>query len=186
MAVKKVFNKQNIKLLMHICCGPCSVYPASVLQEEGIDFEGFFYNPNIHPIQEFERRRENVEIFAANKGIKVNYAEGFMQETWQNFKGINDERCAMCYGIRLDKAAEYASKNGFDAFTTSLLVSPYQKHELIVELGEKAAQKHKILFFYRDFRPGFRQGQQQAKEIGLYRQKYCGCIVSYNETVIKK
>jgi predicted adenine nucleotide alpha hydrolase (AANH) superfamily ATPase len=87
----------------------------------------------------------------------------------------------MCYSLRLDKVAKYAKDNGFDAFTTSLLVSPYQKHDLIKELGEKFALKYNIKFYYQDFRPFFREGQAMAKEMGLYRQKYCGCIVSYNE-----
>ena len=91
---------------------------------------------------------------------------------------VYEPRCNMCYRVRLDKTAWYAKEKGFDAFTTTLLVSPYQKHELICEIGQQAAQKYGIDFYYSDFRPGFRQGQQGAKEMGLYRQKYCGCIVS--------
>lgn len=169
-----------MKLLLHMCCAPCSVYPAGVLQEENIELGGLFYNPNIQPIEEFLRRKENVEIFSRVKGIPVEYFDDFMQDTWEGFKGTNDERCNMCYNIRLDKTAYMAKLGGFDAFTTTLLVSPYQKHDLIKELGEKYARKYGVEFYYRDFRPGFRQGQQGAKEMGLYRQKYCGCIISYN------
>jgi predicted adenine nucleotide alpha hydrolase (AANH) superfamily ATPase len=165
-----------------MCCGPCSVYPASVLKEENIEFEGLFYNPNIHPWQEYSRRRENVDILSKIKDIKVNYLEGFSQQTWERFNGSDDARCNMCYSIRLEKTAAYAKEKGFDAFSTTLLVSPYQKHDLIMELGEKLCKKHGVEFYYRDFRPGFRQGQQQAREIGLYRQKFCGCIVSFNES----
>ncbi|HOJ12221.1 MAG TPA: epoxyqueuosine reductase QueH, partial [Clostridiales bacterium] len=112
----------------------------------------------------------------------VHYRDDFQQKTWEEFEGPGEERCAMCYTIRLDKAASFAKEHGFDAFTTTLLISPYQKHDLIKELGEKLADKYKIQFYYRDFRPGFRKGQQQAKELGLYRQKYCGCIISlYNK-----
>lgn len=175
-----------MKLLMHMCCAPCSVYPLSALQDEGIDVEGLFYNPNIHPKDEYERRRKNVEGFSQAKELKVNYIDDFRQDTWEGFKGSTGERCNMCYSIRMDKAAAYAREHGFDAFTTSLLVSPYQKHELIRELGEKSAKKHGVEFYYKDFRPGFRQGQQMAKEMGLYRQKFCGCIVSYNESPFKK
>jgi hypothetical protein len=164
-----------------MCCAPCSVYPVSVLKGDNIEIYGLYFNPNIHPIDEFLRRKENVEIFSREKGIPVEYFEDFKQEVWEGFKGTNDERCNMCYSIRLDKAAHFAKIKGFDAFTTTLLVSPYQKHELIKELGEKYAHKYGVEFYYRDFRPGFRQGQQGAREMGLYRQKFCGCIISYNE-----
>lgn len=171
-----------MNLLFHMCCGPCSAYPVSVLQDENIKLEGLFYNPNIHPLDEFRRRRENVEKFSQVKGIPVTYMEDFQQEVWENFTQPGEQRCNMCYSLRLDRAAGYAREKGFDAFTTSLLVSPYQNHELIKELGERFAEKYRVTFYYRDFRPGFRQGQQMAKEMGLYRQKYCGCIISYNES----
>jgi predicted adenine nucleotide alpha hydrolase (AANH) superfamily ATPase len=161
-----------------MCCGPCSVYPISVLREEGVDIEGLFYNPNIHPYEEYLKRRENVGIFSELTGVNVNYIDDFRQHEWENFSGPELQRCTMCYAIRLEKAAEYAKDKGYDAFSTTLLVSPYQKHELIKELGEKAAKKHGVDFYYRDFRPGFREGQKGAKEMNLYRQKYCGCIVS--------
>jgi epoxyqueuosine reductase len=175
-----------MKLLLHMCCAPCSVYPISVLQAENIDFTGYFYNPNIHPREEFLKRRENVEKFSKIKNIEVAYSDDFLQEKWERANLAQDERCNMCYSLRMDKTALFAKENGFTAFTTSLLVSPYQKHDLIVELGEKAAGKYGVDFFYRDFRPGFRQGQQQAKELGLYRQKFCGCIISYNESAFTK
>jgi epoxyqueuosine reductase len=170
-----------MKLLLHICCGPCSVYPISVLEDEKVSFEGFFFNPNIHPIEEFNKRKENVEKVSNVKQFKTHYFDDFNQKTWEAFKGTEDQRCNMCYSLRLEKTAIFAKENGFDAFTTTLLVSPYQKHDLIKELGMKFAKKHGVEFFYRDFRPGFRQGQQQAKEMCLYRQKFCGCIVSKGE-----
>ena len=175
-----------MKLLMHMCCGPCSVYPANVLIEDGIQFEGLYFNPNIHPLDEFKLRKENVEKFSELKGIPVTFMDDFMQDTWENFSGSDDDRCNMCYSVRLDKAAAFAKEKGFDAYTTSLLVSPYQKHELIKELGVKFGDKHGVKFYYRDFRPGFRAGQNEAREIGLYRQKFCGCIVSYEEAQNRK
>ena len=171
-----------MKLLLHMCCAPCSVYPVSVLQAENIDFEGLFYNPNIHPEEEFLKRKENVEKLSQLKDITTTYMGDFKQEIWEKFDQSNEQRCNMCYSMRLDKAASFAKENGFDAFSTTLLVSPYQKHELIKELGEKFAKKYGVKFYYRDFRPGFRQGQKEAKDMGLYRQKYCGCILSYNES----
>jgi len=167
-----------MKLLMHMCCAPCSVFPLSQFRQEGIEPDGVFFNPNIHPVEEFQKRKLTVEQFAAIKGIKVKYFDDFRQPDWENFNGPGEERCAMCYSIRLEKTAELAATGGYDAFTTSLLVSPYQKHDLIKELGEKYAARYGVGFLYRDFRPGFRKGQQEARELGLYRQKYCGCIIS--------
>ena len=88
--------------------------------------------------------------------------------------------CKMCYRIRLDKAAQFASENGFDAFTTTLLISPYQDHELIIKIAKEKAEKYNTKFYYHDFRPNYREGQNLAREHGLYRQKYCGCICSLN------
>lgn len=169
-----------MKLLLHICCGPCACYPISVLKEKNIDFEGLYFNPNIQPFEEFIKRRENVSILSSKENFKVTYFDDFAEYIWENFSGTTDERCNMCYTIRLEKAAAFAKENGFDSFTTSLLVSPYQDHELICKIANEMAEKYKITFYYEDFRTGYRKGQQTAKDFGLYRQKYCGCICSLN------
>jgi len=167
-----------MKILMHICCAPCAVYPAEVLKSEGISFDGYYYNPNIHPVEEFELRRKTLEQYSEITGLKTIYSDVFMQEKWENFPGDRDERCTMCYETRLGETARMASAEGYDGFTTTLLVSPYQKHELIIDIAEKYAKIHGTSFIYRDFRTGFRKGQNAAREMGLYRQKYCGCILS--------
>jgi predicted adenine nucleotide alpha hydrolase (AANH) superfamily ATPase len=159
------------------------VYPVGLLRGECIEPVGLFFNPNIHPMDEYGRRMDTVRQYSGLSGMQVVYLDGFLQQTWEDYRGEELERCAMCYALRLDRAARYARENGFDAFTTSLLVSPYQKHELIRETGERMGREHGVTFYYRDFRPGFREGQQEAKEMGLYRQKHCGCIVSYRERV---
>lgn len=169
-----------MKLLLHMCCGPCSTYPIQELLKEGFEIQGFFYNPNIHPIEEHSRRKENVEKLSSITNIPVIYDDEFRQDEWEGLKDIGEARCTRCYSLRLQNIARYAAENGYDAFTTTLLVSPYQKHALIKELGEFYANKYGVDFAYRDFRPGFRQGQQMAKEMDLYRQKYCGCILSLN------
>ncbi|HHW31673.1 MAG TPA: epoxyqueuosine reductase QueH [Clostridiaceae bacterium] len=174
-----------MKLLLHICCGPCAVYPVDVLQKENIDFEGVFFNPNIHPIEEFIKRRDNAKILSDIKNFPITVSDQFQETDWLGFTGTSEERCNMCYSLRLERVARMAKEKGFDAFTTTLLVSPYQKHELIKELGEKMGTTYGIDFYYRDLREGFRQGQQQARELGLYRQKYCGCIISRRETPVK-
>ena len=170
-----------MKLLLHMCCGPCSTYPVQQLQNDNIEIEGFFYNPNIHPIDEHQRRMENVRIFAQQKNIKVHYSDTFMQDKWEAMKDIGEKRCTTCYSLRLDETAKLAAQMGFDAFSTTLLVSPYQKHDLIKELGETYALKYGIKFLYNDYRSGFREGQKMARDMGLYRQKYCGCILSLND-----
>lgn len=170
-----------MKLLMHMCCAPCSTYPLHAFREDGIDVTGLFYNPNIHPIEEYKKRLDTVKEFASITNLNVKHIECFMEDVWLNYKGDNNSRCMMCYSLRLDKTAKYAKENGFDAFTTSLLVSPYQNHDLIKELGEKYALKYGVNFYYKDFRPFFREGQSIAMEMNLYRQKYCGCIISFNE-----
>lgn len=175
-----------MKILMHMCCAPCAVYPSKKLISDGIELSGLFFNPNIHPLEEYQKRRSTIVEFSSKTCIPIEIIDGFMQSEWERFTGTQQERCDMCYSIRLQVAAKYALSSGFDAFTTSLLVSPYQQHDLIKDIGEKIAFKIGIPFYYEDFRTGYRQGQNQARELGLYRQKYCGCIISYNETILPK
>ncbi|HEY8423768.1 MAG TPA: epoxyqueuosine reductase QueH [Clostridia bacterium] len=175
-----------MKILMHMCCAPCAAYPVEKLREENHEIYGLFFNPNIHPIEEYQKRKETLEQFSKIVNIPVEFVDGFMQSEWEMFQGTSEERCEMCYSIRLQLAAKYALDNGFDAYTTSLLVSPYQKHDLIKELGQKIGESVGVPFYYEDFRTGYGAGQQKAKELGLYRQKYCGCIISYNDTILNK
>ena len=98
-----------------------------------------------------------------------------------------DTRCQdYCYPVRLEQTAKYAKENGFDTISTSLLVSPYQKHEILANIAEQIAKKYDLQFLYRDFRVGFREGQAKARELGLYMQKYCGCIFSEEDRYQKK
>lgn len=167
-----------MKLLLHICCGPCAVYPLDELRKENIEISGYFFNPNIHPFDEFLKRMQGALLFADIRNLKLEIDMTFLQKVWEIFETGDNRRCTMCYEKRLEKTAEYAAKKKYDAFSTTLLVSPYQNHELIKEKGERAAKKYKIAFHYRDFRKGFREGQKIVKEMELYRQKYCGCIKS--------
>ena len=175
-----------MKILLHACCGPCATYPASELLKADHQITGYFYNPNIHPIEEFRRRKEAVELYSKISGVDFIYSNDFNQAKWENFKGNENERCRMCYVMRMNETARVAKEKGFDAFTTTLLVSPYQRHDELIELGEKFASLNGIKFFYSDFRTGFRTGQNMAREMGLYRQKFCGCIISYNESPYRK
>ncbi len=163
---------------MHMCCAPCAVYPLAVMQKKGINVEGLYYNPNIHPYEEFMKREESVKKLASLKKIKVHYMPDFKQDIWDKMSNKETNRCTVCYEMRLKKAFAFAKENNYDAVTTSLLVSPYQNHELIIKNAQKYAKQYKIQFHYEDFRVGYRQGQKEAKDLGVYCQRYCGCILS--------
>ncbi|MDI3280684.1 MAG: epoxyqueuosine reductase QueH [Bacillota bacterium] len=171
-----------MKILLHICCGPCSLYPLQALREEGMELEGFFYNPNIHPYREYLRRWEALHQVAEAEGLAVRHRwEYELEKFLARVAQFPSERCRHCYELRLEKAAREAAEGGFAAFTTTLLVSPWQKHDLIRQVAEEVAGRVGVPFLYRDFRPGYRQGQQRARELGIYRQPYCGCIYSEKE-----
>lgn len=177
----------NGKLLLHCCCGPCAMYPLHLLDEAGVDLDMYWNNPNIHPEFEWNRRHENLEIAASHYNRKL-ISEGIcMEDYWlsKEYLETYKTRCDFCYDIRMEAAAKYAAENGYSSFTTTLLVSPYQQHEKIIAVSEEKANKYGVEFMYIDFRPGFREGQQMARDIGLYRQKYCGCIFSLDESKFK-
>ncbi|MBU1094191.1 MAG: epoxyqueuosine reductase QueH [Firmicutes bacterium] len=172
-----------MKVLMHMCCAPCSVYPVQVMKEKGIEIEGLFFNPNIHPIEEFEKRKENVEKLADIEDFFVHYLTDFQEEKWQQIEASDQQRCKMCYEMRLKRTFEYGKEHGFDAVTTSLLASPYQKHELIANIGNEYSKLYDLPFYYEDFRVGYREGIKEAKELDIYCQRYCGCILSLKERI---
>ena len=177
-----------MNLLMHTCCAPCSVYCIDSLREEGIEPTLFWYNPNIHPFMEYKARRDCLKDYAKMVGVKLLVEEDYgLDEFCRNV--INDipGRCVnYCYRKRIGETVRYAVENGYDAFTTTLLVSPYQKHEELKAACEELAEAAGIKFIYRDFRIGFREGQAKARELGLYMQKYCGCIFSEEERYKKQ
>jgi hypothetical protein len=170
------------RILLHICCGPCSIYPVSALRGENFSVHGFFYNPFIQPYREFERRLQTLQGFAEKEDLPLILRADYDPETF--FRQVvfrETKRCLYCYSSRLEAAARLAKRSRFDAFTTTLLYSRHQKHELIVSLSEEVSRKHGIDFLYRDFRSGWLEGQQRAKALGMYRQQYCGCIYSEME-----
>lgn len=169
-----------MKLLMHTCCAPCSVYCIDSLRKEEIEPTVYWYNPNIHPYIEYKTRRDTLREYTKSIGIEAVFHEEYgLDEFCKNVVCDLQNRCVnYCYRIRLEDTAKYAKQNGYDTITTTLLVSPYQKHEYIHELGDKIAKEYGLEFLYRDFRVGFREGQAKARELGLYMQKYCGCVFS--------
>ena len=171
-----------MKLLLHQCCGPCSVFPIDVIKNSGFEVFGFFYNPNVHPIAEFYKRlccTKQVNDFYKIKNIlnEEYNLQRFVRDT--AFRESN--RCNYCYSLRIEKTVKVARKGKFDAFTTTLLYSKFQNHELIKEICESVAKKYKIKFFYHDFREGWKNGIEISKDLNLYRQQYCGCIFSEGE-----
>jgi len=174
-----------MKLLLHTCCAPCSIKCVEALSTEGMLPVLFWYNPNIHPYTEYRSRRDSLYDFAKGKALELILEDEYGLRSFINSverqMPLNTFRCGFCYKLRMEKAARYARENGFDAFSTTLLISSYQDHELIKKTGEDLARDIGIEFLYRDFRPLFREGRNEAKAAGYYMQKYCGCIYSEEE-----
>lgn len=168
-----------MNMLLHACCGPCATYSTLSFAEEGIRPTLYYSNPNIHPYKEWKLRRDNLVKLAEERNIPLWVDDDYELEPFlQQALALGADRCLHCYRIRLEKAAQKANEEGFTAFSTTLLISPYQRHEDIKIIGTELAEKYGIQFLYRDLRPGFRESQQMARDLELYRQGYCGCILS--------
>ena len=168
-----------MNVLLHICCANCAIYPVRLLREAGHLVTGYFFNHNIHPYQEYRRRLEAVEQYASASQLQVIYKDEYLLEDFlSQVASEPTNRCTYCYQSRLKQAAEYAAKSGYDAFTTSLLYSRYQNHEMIRKMGEELGLHYGIEFLYDDYRIGWQDGIKASKAMDLYRQQYCGCIYS--------
>ena len=175
-----------MKVLLHICCAPCAIYPLNILGADGFEVVGFFFNRNIHPYQEYMRRESALRAYAEQANLKVIYQEGYDIETFlQNVAFREKDRCAYCYHDRLKTAAAIARHGKFDYFTSTLLQSKFQQHDIIRSIGESAGKSHGVPFLYRDFREGWKDGVETSKRLNMYRQKYCGCIYSEKERFYK-
>ena len=169
-----------MEILLHICCAPCLIYPFSRLKDKGFQISGFYYNPNIYPFSEYNRRKEALEVLSQDLQLEVEYPD-YRQTDFLlaiNNKEQAPQRCAICWRLRLQKTASKAKEKGLEAFSTTLLVSPYQDHEQLKQVGDSIARETGVNFYYEDFRVGFKEAQIEAKHRGLYRQKYCGCNYS--------
>jgi len=169
-----------MKLLLHTCCAPCVIHPLKCLKEKGYQIAAFFYNPNIHPLAEYLNRRKAVEDYSKKVGLEVIYPEYQPRDFFRAvaFKEETPGRCALCWALRLENTAQFAKGNGFDSFSSTLLVSPYQDQEMLKKIGQSISSVSGVDFYYEDFRPGFRLAHDEAKAQGIYCQKYCGCIYS--------
>jgi hypothetical protein len=171
------------RILLHICCGPCAIYPVQVLMDQGYDVTGLYFNPNIHPLQEYLKRRQGVVETAERLGLTVIYKDKD-HDPAAYLRAVvfrENNRCFHCYTMRLEKTWSVAKRGGFDFFTTTLLYSKFQQHQTIADLGRDIAGRGATQFLYQDFREGWKQGIDISKEWNIYRQQYCGCIYSEME-----
>ena len=175
------------RVLLHTCCAPCSLSCIDPLRAEGIEPVAFWYNPNIHPWKEYEARRDCLLTYAPTIEIQVIVDEDYGLRTFvEHVASDIDHRCTYCYQHRLEETARYAAEHGYEAFTSTLLASLDQDHDGIKAAAEKYAQQYGVEFLYRDFRPNFRAGNQRARELGFYMQKYCGCVFSEQDRYQKQ
>ena len=169
------------QILLHICCGPCATYTVRRLREQGAVITGHWFNPNIHPYSEHERRREALAEYAEEIGLPVIWEPGYeMPEFLREVAGRERfrERCSICYRMRLKRTAHVAASHGFDSFTTTLLISPYQDQKSIRHIGEELGSRCGAPFYFENLRRGFAEHHRLAKKHNLYMQRYCGCIYS--------
>lgn len=161
------------------------------LKDEGHIITGLWFNPNIHPYQEYQNRLNALKKLQGMWNLNIEYinyyglkeylqGEGARGRVEDVFSG-EDKRCEYCYKVRLDETAKKARQIDAHAFTTSLLVSPYQKFDMIIDIGKAMQEKYSVEFYGGDFRRGFSECKRLARELELYRQKYCGCIYSEME-----
>ena len=162
--------------LMHTCSAPCSLACIHQLRSEWIEPVSYWFNPNIHPYQEYKARRDTLMAYAPTIGMELIVQENYgLRDFCRAVAGDIGRRCGHCYTVRLEQTARFAAENGFASFTSTLFVSPYQQHERMAEIAEEMARRYGVRFLYRDFRPGFRAGQ-----------KYCGCVFSEEERYQKQ
>jgi len=186
---KNTGAKVRQKLLLHVCCGPCSSYCMEYLTKY-FDITLLFYNPNMDSIKEYEKRENELKrlVSLAHFPVKIVVDEYAPDRYNDAVKGLEDipeggKRCFVCYEIRLRRAAEYAAENGFDYFTTTLSISPYKNAEKINEIGERLAKEYGVRHLPSDFKKknGYKRSIELSREYDLYRQDYCGCTYSKAE-----
>ena len=175
-----------MKVLLHVCCAPCGIFPIRHLREEGMTVSGYFHRSNIHPYTECRKREETLVAYAESINLPLIIQKGYDLEGFLRNAAFREaERCRVCYHDRLSATAGIARHGGFDAFSSTLLYSKFQNHDLILATGEALSKEFGIPFLYRDFREYWKAGIEESKQLGLYRQPYCGCIYSEKERYFK-
>ncbi len=172
------------RLVLHACCGPCLLEPYDALVAEADEVVVVYANPNIHDLEEYERRRDTVLAYAGEHGVAVEEL-AYDPARWMQEVGASgadkERRCRACYRLRLSMTADWAAEHGYDAMATTLTVSPYQDAEVIRQEGERAAANAGVRYAGRDFRDCYRDATQRSRDLGMYRQRYCGCVLSQVE-----
>lgn len=171
-----------MKILFHICCAPCAVYPFLKLKEEFEQVMGFWFNPNIHPFLEYRRRLEAVKTWAERERVKVIYKDdydlkGFLRQVVYR----ESNRCFFCYQMRLEKTAIFAQRGKFDYFGSTLLFSPHQNQNLFKQIVEVLWKEHGVKPYLKPMEKGWQKSMDLSRKMGLYHQQYCGCIYSEEE-----
>jgi hypothetical protein len=169
-----------MNLLLHCCCGPCVTVVVDHFRAFGDELTGWFSNPNIHPVAEQQRREETFE--QAARALELPVLRG---EPGLDFRGFllaqasyGGSRCRACYEMRLKATAREAAARSFDGFSTTLLVSPYQDIAAIGELGRTIGERLGLVFRFADLRDRYQESRERARQLGLYCQRYCGCLFS--------
>lgn len=176
-----------MRILLHTCCAPCLVHPYDDMTAQGHEVTALFFNPNIQPYSEYLRRLDAFNVYTRDNAVPavtVNPSDG-MEQWLREIVYREAQRCKVCFHHRLEFTARMAADQGFDAFSTTLLYSRFQKHDLLKTVGEAVSEQTGIPFHYVDWRTGWNEGVKKYRKLGLYRQKYCGCVYSEKERAEK-
>ena len=174
-------------VLVHCCCAHCAAYTVDYWRQQGYEVSALWYNPNIHPYMEHQHRLEAMESLAQEVNLPLIITEGYdVIDYFRQVAGHESQRCQYCFELRLLRTAEAAHQAGFNAFTSSLLISPHQKHDLLREIGNKISKEKGIDFLYTDLRKRYSDSRHMTKPLNLYRQQYCGCVYSERERYAKR
>ncbi|NIN63464.1 MAG: hypothetical protein GTO63_01855 [Anaerolineae bacterium] len=180
-AAQECRRGEGKSILLHACCGPCSTYVINRLRDEGFEVTGFWYNPNIHPFSEHQKRLGSFQTYAESTGLPLVQEQEYQMPLFFRLVAGHEargERCRFCYEMRLRRAAMVAAQEAFDVITTTLLISPHQNQDMVREIGERVADEHGVGFYFENFRRGWSERGRLTREHELYRQQYCGCIYS--------
>ncbi len=171
-----------MKILIHICCAPCALFCFPRLKEEFKEVMGFWYNPNIHPLKEYQKRLESVKKWAQKTGTKVIYQDSYgLRDFLREIVYRETDRCRICYYLRFEKTAIFAKKGKFDYFGSTLLVSPHQNQSLMKNTAKVVAKEHSIEPYLDSFKKGWKESRELSHRMGFYHQQYCGCVYSEEE-----
>lgn len=177
-------------LMLHACCGPCSIEPVKLLRAEGFEPTIVWSNPNIQPVAEYDRRLDTLRTWARDEAHVEVVVAGCDRDAWERAcapAGFDRERrCRACYALRLDEACRTAAELGFTYVSTTLVVSPYQLFDVCGEVLAAAAARYGLTPVWRDFRPYYPEATRESRELGMYRQNYCGCRFSAAEAQMER